>query len=227
MPTQYNGTPGVRRHAAGASRGRSSRRTRSPASPQCRSRRPSPPAAESVLIDPANGLRATSSCSRARTEVIAIDKVPSAYSHCSATVVADARPLRHVPGERAAADRSQRPRPEGRHGPALRQARRSATSSARAPAPPRRPRSARWCTSTSRARVLHVTVPKVIGKSEAQARSALCVAGLKVTVEHSDLLGKKGAGRAAEPARADGGAARLERHARGGLRRAQGRGELA
>ena len=42
-------------------------------------------------------------------------------------------------------------------------------------------------------KVLHVTVPKVLGKSEAQARSALCVAGLKPVVEHSSIVGEAGA----------------------------------
>ena len=42
-------------------------------------------------------------------------------------------------------------------------------------------------------KVLHVTVPKVLGKSEAQARSALCVAGLKPVVEHSAVTGTRGA----------------------------------
>jgi beta-lactam-binding protein with PASTA domain len=42
-------------------------------------------------------------------------------------------------------------------------------------------------------KVLHVAVPKVLGKSEAQARSALCVAGLKPVVEHSPIVGQRGA----------------------------------
>jgi beta-lactam-binding protein with PASTA domain len=42
-------------------------------------------------------------------------------------------------------------------------------------------------------KVLHVAVPKVLGKSEAQARSALCVAGLRPVVEHSPIVGTRGA----------------------------------
>ena len=42
-------------------------------------------------------------------------------------------------------------------------------------------------------KVLHVTVPKVTGKSEAQARSALCVTGLRPIVTRSPVTGKAGA----------------------------------
>ena len=42
-------------------------------------------------------------------------------------------------------------------------------------------------------KVQHVTVPKVLGKNEAQARSALCVAGLRPVVERSAVLGTRGA----------------------------------
>jgi penicillin-binding protein 1A len=153
---------------------------------------PTPPAAESVLIDPANGLRATSTCARARSEVIAISMVPSTYSRCSATVVLMPDLSDMYPGNaRRLIDRSGLvpkvatvpAQPGQKIGHVVGQ-------SPGASAPTEVGQVVHIYVSR---RVLHVTVPKVIGKSEAQARSALCVAGLKVTVEHSDLLGTRGA----------------------------------
>jgi penicillin-binding protein 1A len=152
---------------------------------------PVPPAAESVLVDSANGLRTTSTCSRAVTEVFAVDKVPTAYSHCSPTVavmpdLSDMYPrnakrivdlsglvpkvitVPALPGQKIGHVVGQSP-------------------GASAPA-----EIGRVVTIYVARKVVHVTVPKVLGKNESQARSALCVAGLKATVEHSPLVGTKG-----------------------------------
>jgi penicillin-binding protein 1A len=152
---------------------------------------PSPPASESVMVDSVNGLRAPAGCSRAVSEVLAIDKVPSAYSRCSATIVrmpdlADMYPKQAI----TQVDRSGLvpkittvpAKPGQMIGHVVGQA-------PGASAPIDLGQTVHIYVAR---RVLRVTVPQVLGKNEIQARSALCVAGLKPTVEHSSLVGKKG-----------------------------------
>jgi penicillin-binding protein 1A len=153
---------------------------------------PSPPAAESVLIDTANGLRANPSCPRARSEVIALDKVPSTWSTCSATIVTmpDLNGM-YPKNARRLVDRSGLipklvsvpAKPGETPGHVVAQ-----TPGAAEPAEVGKRVTIYWAR-----KVQHVTVPKVLGKSEAQARSALCVAGLKPVVEHSSVVGERGA----------------------------------
>ncbi len=153
---------------------------------------PTPPAAESVLIDTANGLRANPSCPRARSEVIALDKVPSTFSHCSATIVTmpDLNGM-YPKNARRLIDRSglvpkfsTTPAGPGEiPGRVVGQVPGAADSA----------EVGRIVHIIVARKVLHVTVPKVLGKSEAQARSALCVAGLKPVVEHSPIVGHRGA----------------------------------
>ena len=153
---------------------------------------PSPPAAESVLIDTANGLRANPSCPRARSEVIALDQVPSTYSRCSATIVVMPDLNGMYPGNaRRLIDRSglvPRLLPIAA-GPGETPGR----VVAQEPGASEPAEVGRVVKIYYARKVLHVTVPKVLGKSEAQARSALCVAGLKPVVEHSAVTGPRGA----------------------------------
>ncbi|HEY1478717.1 MAG TPA: transglycosylase domain-containing protein, partial [Gaiellales bacterium] len=152
---------------------------------------PTPPPSEAVLIDSGNGLRANPSCARARTEVIAIDKIPTQWSRCSTTVVLmpDLSGMYPKNAERLV-DRSglvptvsNVPAAAGEiPGHVVRQT----------PGPSVPEEIGQRVHIYVARKVLHVTVPKVLGKSEAQARSALCVAGLKTTVEHSALVGHKG-----------------------------------
>jgi penicillin-binding protein 1A len=153
---------------------------------------PSPPAAESVLVDTANGLRTTASCPRARSEVIAIDKVPTAYSRCSATVVLmpDLSGMYPKNARRVIDLSGLVPKVTTIPAKPGQLIGRVVGQAPGASEPAELGRQVRIYVSR---KVLHVTVPKVIGKSEAQARSALCVAGLRVTVEHSDLFGHRGA----------------------------------
>jgi penicillin-binding protein 1A len=153
---------------------------------------PVPPSAESVLIDTANGLRATPSCPRARSEVIALAQVPSAYSRCSATIVTMPDLNGMYPGNaRRLVDRSGLvPRlstiPAGPGEIPGRVV-------AQVPGASEPAEVGRRVSIIVARKVLHVAVPKVLGKSEAQARSALCVAGLKPVVEHSPIVGQRGA----------------------------------
>jgi penicillin-binding protein 1A len=153
---------------------------------------PSPPAAESVLIDTANGLRAPSSCPRARSEVIAIDKVPSAYSRCSATIVTmpDLNGM-YPKNARRLIDRSGLvPKVSTIPAGPGEIPGRVVAQVPGASEPAEVGRSVKIIVAR---KVLRVTVPKVLGKSEAQARSALCVAGLTPIVEHSSIVGQAGA----------------------------------
>ena len=153
---------------------------------------PSPPPAESVLVDTANGLRATSSCPRARSEVIALDQVPSAYSRCSGTIVTMPDLQGMYPGNaRRLVDRSGLvpklstiPAGPGEI---------PGRVVAQVPGASEPAEVGRRVSIIVARKVLHVAVPKVLGKSEAQARSALCVAGLKPVVEHSPIVGQRGA----------------------------------
>jgi penicillin-binding protein 1A len=153
---------------------------------------PVPPPSESVLVDTANGLRTTSSCPRARSEVIALDKVPSAYSRCSATVVLMPDLSGMYPGNaRRVIDHSGLV-PTVKTVPA-KPGQLIGHVVGQAPGASEPAEVGRRVVIYVARKVLRVTVPKVIGKSEEQARSALCVAGLQVTVEHSNLFGHKGA----------------------------------
>jgi penicillin-binding protein 1A len=190
MLTQYNGTPVFGGTLPAIAWSRFEQRALS-GQPVLSFEPPSPPSAESVLIDTANGLRATSSCPRARTEVIELDKVPSTYSRCSATIVTMPDLNGMYPGNaRRLIDRSGLvpkvstipAKPGETPGRVVAQ-----TPGASEPA-----EVGKLVHIYVSRKVQHVTVPKVLGKSEAQARSALCVAGLKPFVQRSPVLGQRG-----------------------------------
>jgi penicillin-binding protein 1A len=191
MLTQYNGTPVFGGTLPAIAWSQFEQKALA-SQPKLSFEPPSPPAAETVLIDTANGLRATSSCPRARSEVIALDKVPSAYSRCSSTVVTMPDLNGMYPGNaKRLIDRSGlvpkvyriAAKPGEIPGHVIAQ-----TPGASEPA-----EVGRLVKIYVAKKVLHVTVPKVLGKSEAQARSALCVAGLRPVVEHSQIVGTRGA----------------------------------
>jgi penicillin-binding protein 1A len=153
---------------------------------------PSPPAAEAVLIDTANGLRASPSCPRARTEVLELDKVPGTYSRCSATIVLMPDLTGMYPkNARRLIDRSGLvPRLSTIATVAGEKPGRVVAQEPGASQPAEVGRIVHVYVAR---KVLHVTVPKVTGKSEARARSALCVTGLRPIVTHSPVTGKAGA----------------------------------
>jgi membrane peptidoglycan carboxypeptidase len=153
---------------------------------------PSPPSAVSVLVDTANGLRATPSCPRARSEVIALDRVPSSFSRCSATIVTmpDLNGMYPINARRLVDRSGLVPKlstiPAGPGEIPGRVV-------AQVPGASEPAEVGRRVSIIVARKVLHVAVPKVLGKSEAQARSALCVAGLRPVVEHSSIVGQRGA----------------------------------
>jgi membrane peptidoglycan carboxypeptidase len=190
MLTQYNGTPvyggtlpaiAWSKFEQGALAGQ----------PKLTFEAPTPPSSEAVLIDTANGLRATSTCPRARTEVLAIDKVPGTYSRCSATIVTMPDLNGMYPGAAA--------RLIDRSGLVPRVTTQAAVAGeipghviGQAPGASEPAEVGQIVHVYVARKVLLVTVPKVLGKGEAQARSALCVAGLRPVVEQTPITGTAG-----------------------------------
>ena len=191
METQYNGTPVFGGTLPAIAWSKFEQKALA-GQPVLSFESPSQPSAETVLVDTANGLRANPSCPRARSEVIALDKVPSAYSRCSATIVTmpDLQGM-YPKNARRLIDRSGLvpklstiPAGPGEI---------PGRVVAQVPGAAEPAEVGRRVKIIVARKVQHVVVPKVLGKSEAQARSALCVAGLKPVVEHSSIVGHRGA----------------------------------
>jgi membrane peptidoglycan carboxypeptidase len=190
MLTEYNGTPvfGGTLPAIAWSRFEQAALT---GQPDLSFENPTPPSSEPVLIDTANGLRATASCPRARTEVLALDKVPGTWSHCSATIVTMPDLNGMYPGNaKRLIDRSGLvPKVQTRAAVAGEIAGHVIGQAPGASEPAEVGQIVHIYVAR---KVLLVTVPKVVGKSEAQARSALCVAGLQPVVEDTPITGTAG-----------------------------------